>query len=188
MNWEAIGAVGEVIGALAVVVTLLYFANQSRANTLAINRAAVQATLRGRGESTRFLAGDAEISALMWRGAEQPQNLDETEWQRFFLICASIIRPIELGFMDHEAGRVHDDLWLGQKNALQFWFAKPGVQKWLAEYGNTLYPNFRTYLEDMVAAGTQPPLENYELLSYDYLKSALKLHQAGEHKQYSETG
>ena len=55
MNWEAIGAVGEVIGALAVVVTLLYLARQSKNNTSAINRAAVQATLRGRGEATRFL-------------------------------------------------------------------------------------------------------------------------------------
>ncbi len=182
MNWEAIGAIGEVIGALAVVVTLLYFASQSKLNTLAINRAAVQATLRGRGESTRFLAGDAEISALMWRGAEQPHSLDETEWQRFFLICASIIRPIELGFLDYEAGRMRDDLWQGQKNALEFWFAKPGIQQWLVEYGNTLYPNFHTYLQEIVMVYRQP------LIDQGKLESALKLHHTGQHKQYCEAG
>jgi len=30
MNWDAIGAVGEVVGAVAVVVTLLYVARQIR--------------------------------------------------------------------------------------------------------------------------------------------------------------
>ena len=33
MNWEAISGVGEIIGALAVVVSLLYVAGQIRHNT-----------------------------------------------------------------------------------------------------------------------------------------------------------
>ena len=33
MNWEAIGAIGEVLGAAAVVVTLGYLAVQIRQNT-----------------------------------------------------------------------------------------------------------------------------------------------------------
>lgn len=32
MNWEAIGAVGEVVGAIAVLVTIFYFAIQIRQN------------------------------------------------------------------------------------------------------------------------------------------------------------
>jgi hypothetical protein len=35
MNWEAIGAIGEVLGALAVIVTLVYLAVQIRQNTAA---------------------------------------------------------------------------------------------------------------------------------------------------------
>jgi len=33
MNWDAIGAIGEIIGALAVVVTLIYLAIQTRHNS-----------------------------------------------------------------------------------------------------------------------------------------------------------
>lgn len=191
MNWEAIGAVGEVIGALAVVVTLLYLASQSKINTSAINRAAVQATLRGRGEATRFLASDPEISALMWRGAEQPHTLDHIEWQRFFLICASIVRPIELAFMDYEAGRMRDGLWQGQKSTLEFWFAKPGIQRWLAEYGQTLYPNFQNYLQEIVEVYSQAsPAEASPARAApaENLQSAFELHEAGEHKQSRKAG
>ena len=34
MNWEAIGAIGEILGALGVVITLAYLATQIQQNTL----------------------------------------------------------------------------------------------------------------------------------------------------------
>ena len=36
MNWEALGALSELIGAIAVVLTLIYLAVQIRQNTRAI--------------------------------------------------------------------------------------------------------------------------------------------------------
>ncbi len=39
MNWEAIGAVGETVGALAVLVTLVYLAMQIRQNTKSVQAA-----------------------------------------------------------------------------------------------------------------------------------------------------
>jgi hypothetical protein len=35
MNWEAVGAVGEILGAIAVLVTLIYLATQIKQHTLA---------------------------------------------------------------------------------------------------------------------------------------------------------
>ncbi len=41
----------------------------------------------------------------MWRGAGHPESLEPEEWLRFFLICGSIVRPIELAYLDYAAGR-----------------------------------------------------------------------------------
>jgi len=150
MNWDALGAIGEIVGAIAVVITLLYLASQAKSNTLAINRAAIQATLMGRGESTRFLASDPAISELMWRGADHPESLEPEEWLRFFLICGSIVRPIELAYLDYAAGLMDDDLWAGQEQTVIFWFSKPGVKHWLEQYGQTLYPEFRDYTHTLI--------------------------------------
>jgi len=43
MNWDAIGAVGEVSGAIAVVATLGYLAVQIRQNTSAVRANSAQA-------------------------------------------------------------------------------------------------------------------------------------------------
>ena len=66
MNWDAIGAVGEIIGALAVVATLGYLALQVKTNTAAVNQASRQATLSGRAEAGRWVAGNS--SRLRPRG------------------------------------------------------------------------------------------------------------------------
>lgn len=41
MNWDAIGAVGEILGALGVIVTLAYLAIQVRASTRATDSQAL---------------------------------------------------------------------------------------------------------------------------------------------------
>ena len=42
MNWDAIGAIGEVVGALAVFITLGYLAVQIRQNTKAVRATALE--------------------------------------------------------------------------------------------------------------------------------------------------
>jgi len=45
MDWNAIGAIGEIIGALAVFLTLAYLALQVRQNTRTIQASAVDASI-----------------------------------------------------------------------------------------------------------------------------------------------
>ena len=44
MNWEAAGAIGEIIGALAVFLTLIYLALQIRQNTKAVRASRARAS------------------------------------------------------------------------------------------------------------------------------------------------
>ena len=151
MNWDAIGAIGELVGAAAVVATLIYLAAQTRSNTAAVNRAATQAIISGRGEASRFLAGDEEVTELLWRGADDPDSLSKKEWERFLLIVGAVIRPLELGYQDYTDGRMSEDLWAGQRNTLVYWFSRPGFAKWLEVYGHTSQPNFVSYISELVS-------------------------------------
>jgi hypothetical protein len=44
MNWDAVGAVGEVIGAIAVVATLLFVARDIRQNSKSLAISALRVT------------------------------------------------------------------------------------------------------------------------------------------------
>ena len=79
MNWEAIGAIGEIVGATAVFVTLVYLAVQIRQNTKAQrNRARLEA-MHGMTDwfSTVMLRPD--LQEIWWRAVVSGDSLTEQE-------------------------------------------------------------------------------------------------------------
>ncbi|GAF93200.1 unnamed protein product, partial [marine sediment metagenome] len=72
MNWDAIGAVGEIVGALAVVITLIFLTIQIRQSTAAVRHS----TSRGIQEDAnawRFkIIESEEVSELFRKGLTDP--------------------------------------------------------------------------------------------------------------------
>jgi hypothetical protein len=57
VNWEAISAIGQLVGAFAVVVSLIYLANEIRSNARATRLAGMRSTLdAGTSSLTSFTA------------------------------------------------------------------------------------------------------------------------------------
>ena len=83
MNWEAIGAVGEILGAIAVLVTLVYLAAQVRQNSRFVKAATYHSTMRARNEFNFAVATTPELSALLIRAQDKGTTLDAEERQRF---------------------------------------------------------------------------------------------------------
>ncbi len=83
MNWEAIGAVGEVGGAIAVVATLLYLALQVR-YLKSQNTAVTLTMLTASFNSFSTQIADSEsLSDIVTRGRASYSSLNEDEKLRF---------------------------------------------------------------------------------------------------------
>jgi len=83
MNWDAIGTIAEVAGAVAVVLTLLYLAIQIRQSTTA-TRAGTSSYIDG--ALARILAplrDSPEFAAVWLKGCKDLEALDEIERLRF---------------------------------------------------------------------------------------------------------
>ena len=70
INWDAVGAVGEIFGAAAVLVTLIYLARQIRQNTDEVRASRVEGTLRDQSEYNRMLAEDGELARIYWTAVD----------------------------------------------------------------------------------------------------------------------
>jgi hypothetical protein len=79
MNWEAIGAIGEVVGAFAVFLSLLYLAiqirNSRRSDQLAAAAGAASAVDEWIGQIVR----DGELYDLYRRGLTDYESLSRSE-------------------------------------------------------------------------------------------------------------
>jgi hypothetical protein len=67
INWDAVGAAGEIIGALAVLVTLVYLARQMRQNNLLMKEQADYNLLQNQISLTDALAREPELLACMYQ-------------------------------------------------------------------------------------------------------------------------
>jgi hypothetical protein len=96
MNWEAVGAVGEIIGSLAVVVTLGFLIAQIRQskdaterNTKAVESASLQEVLDGYRDRINIpMFQSSEYTELFVNGMNSFESLSTTEKRRFYFLIA----------------------------------------------------------------------------------------------------
>jgi hypothetical protein len=97
VNWEAIGAIGEVIGALGVIVTLVYLAYQIRQNTVQLEQstrsakaAAVNASNVTLRENRQSIFESADMADIYLRGNNEPSELSEVHLLRYRLVMQNV--------------------------------------------------------------------------------------------------
>ena len=113
MTWEAIGAVGEFGGAIAVVATLAYLARQIRQGTaagLSANHDAMIAALR---ETRHAVARDPSLAELVLRGEADPDQLTEVDLRRFSEFVTSEFDIWEQAFVNFRETMIDQVIWEG---------------------------------------------------------------------------
>jgi len=98
MNWEAIDAISQMIGALGVIATLVYLAFQIRQNTKQLKQneraaAAASANLSATNyrENRRQIYASSELAEIHIKGIADPDSLNEVERFRFRLILSNFV-------------------------------------------------------------------------------------------------
>ncbi len=83
MNWEAIGALGQVVGSLLVALTLIFLAIQIRQSNRN-NRAALSWTMnQALADLNGRISSDAELAEIWIRGCKDSGALTPVEKERF---------------------------------------------------------------------------------------------------------
>ncbi len=83
MNWDAIGAIGEILAAIAVLVTLIYLAKQIRQNSQAVQVSALRDTTEQWNRWSEVLATSPELADIVARGNKSYRQLPEVEAMRY---------------------------------------------------------------------------------------------------------
>ncbi|MGD8810077.1 MAG: hypothetical protein PVG24_10755 [Gammaproteobacteria bacterium] len=136
MNWEAIGTLAEVVGAVAVVVSLVYLAVQIRQNTRQVEeqgRAQRFSALSVLFDNWRHFRGyvisDPRVAGIWRRGNEDPGRLDADDRIVFDLLMVDLMWGFAANWMvgvDEGLGSyLRDDI---ADNLLIY--ASPGFRAW----------------------------------------------------------
>jgi len=110
MNWDAIGAIGEILGALAVVTSLLYLATQIRGQNREAKVAAVHDISQALGNHVSQLQ-DPEKAELLVEAMSGWDDFSPTSRLRFIGFFIPALRIFEDGYFQWRQGRLEEATW-----------------------------------------------------------------------------
>ena len=153
MNWEALGAIGEIIGAAGVIATLAFLAFQIRQNSSLLKNntrqleqnhqvAIAQAIAQSDAQSDPMLvvAQSDELSNIMHRGLANFQGLGPEAAMRFSMAMGPIVAAVAVKMGEQRQLGVADEIHLpGQLNFLMRFIDTNGGRQWWA-IGKGMYP------------------------------------------------
>jgi len=121
MNWDAVGAIGEVVGAAAVVITLVYLAIQIRQNTkqieentYAVRAAAIESSLSYTFNNRAAVFSDEGTAKVYEKGLESIDSLSGTELLRFRLIVNNIFDAFLNMYSQTKRTNFSPEIWQSQ--------------------------------------------------------------------------
>ena len=106
MNWEAIGAIGEGLGAIGVIVTLVYLVGQVRTSNRLLRADSERSSTESMNQTALKLAENRDLQELFSQGLIAPDELDRTDKGRFTWLFSCLIGTQHTVWTHFELGLV----------------------------------------------------------------------------------
>ena len=141
MNWDAIIAVSEVIGVMAVVITLIYLVRETRKNSESIDATSSREAFHQISDWHLEVARDPELKRIVLKSTStEPVSFTGEEWFEFRLLAISLFHIYQSHF-------VHRSLNVGSAELSQ-------INILYAQSIVTAWPAWKRFWEEEVANKT----------------------------------
>ncbi len=148
MNWEIIATIAELLGAVGVILTLIYVALQVKQHSIALSReAARHASISNQPVAAAQM--NPEVAAIIAKAFldEEVDLVEQTILDAYF---GNWLSTWQECFYDHEVGVLSDEHWEGVLNQMrEFMATRACRQGW--HVNKTLYTSrFRNLVEEVI--------------------------------------
>lgn len=148
MNWEAISAIAEVLGAVAVVASLVYVGRQVAQNTAMMRVAAASETLdRDHGLVLPMIESE-ELAEIWLKGDDRLNELSEANRQRLLLFERRAITLWHHNFQLRRQKLLSDATWYYQNQMIRFLARRQAMREAWSIFRNTFETSFQEYVDD----------------------------------------
>ena len=151
MNWDAIGAIGEILGASAVFITLGYLAVQIRQNTRTLKTSALKSV------QDLFLLTDHNeryIGYLMKARRNEELTLEERAHMVERLL--TILRTFERLWHEHRLGTLSQYQFDQNLDLLRWALSEPAARRMWRHLSQSFDPEFQALVEKEALADDAP--------------------------------
>ena len=147
MNWSALGAIGEIVGAAGVIASLIYLARQIQQNARSTNQAAADDAVRALVNWIQPLLQNPDTWELFWRGCTDLDRLSTDERARWIPMAFLWLKTVEGVLLKAEAGSLEDKVWVGWSKILRGFNSLPGLESYHNERRFGFTSSFNAWMD-----------------------------------------
>jgi len=118
MNWEMISAVGQMLGAVGVIISIIYLAAQIRNQNKESRRAAMNVLTTHWSDLNRTLVENPDFATLWLRALQSFDQLDGASKLRFGAHLGRFLRFADRLYLAVLDGTLDGRLWRGYERTL----------------------------------------------------------------------
>lgn len=154
---EIAAFIAEVVGSIAVVITVVYLAVQVAGNTKAVQIQNHVSALQLGQRPLELAIQSADLADIVERGRREPEDLTPAEWVRFANFQLMEFNAWEFYFVAHNAGALAENIWAGA-DAYYRDLARttPGAKRYWREYRGIYHDAFQRYADPFFEAPLTP--------------------------------
>lgn len=144
---EALGNIGDFIGGVGVIVTVIYLALQIKKNTESNQTTAYQAVVAALSDWSMSLGLSENMTRIVAVGTADRDALTDGEKDQFNMVYTSLVRHFENIHFQYASGAITHDQWQGWESRIRGALATPGARAFWNDQRLAFSPVFRAFVE-----------------------------------------
>jgi hypothetical protein len=155
MNWDMIGAIGEILGAAGVILTLGYLARQVRTSHRLERRQSGEAAMDRISNFLARISADSQLARIWFHGTRETGDLSTEEKVQFGALCLDLTYIWERIYYLDVDGSIDAGLVATMQRGRSEIACSPGYRRWFELRKEWISDDFRREIERDQATGGQ---------------------------------
>lgn len=160
-NLEDLGNLGEFVGAVGVVVSLIYLGLQLRHNTSSVRAASFNEMVQNSIRLLEHGFADSEFAAFLARAESDPEALDDVSRVRWESYMTAVFRHFGNLVYQHRVGALDEQMWQSYRRDLKEHLRSPAWSVWFRRhrvvFSESLVAEVAQIVEEIRAEGAIVP-------------------------------
>ncbi len=153
LNLQDIESIADVVGAIAIVISLIYVGIQVNDSALATRSATANDTAAAMSQWYIAVGSDPEATRVLLDGMTNPESLSREQTAQFIYMFHALFLEYQTAYYVAEEGTLDIELRDFLVNTLAGVREQPGFLKYWSQRREIFKPSFRVFVDDLIAQG-----------------------------------
>ncbi len=148
---QALGNLGEFVGAVGVVISLVYLAQQMQQNTTSVRAASFNAMVQNSIRLLEHAFRDSEFAAFLERAERDPTGLTPAERVRWDAYMTAVYRHFGNLLYQYRVGALEEQMWASYDRTLRDHLRTPSWAEWYEAHNHLFSTALTEHVRCIVA-------------------------------------